>query len=104
MTTPRPLTKCQRCGWAYAEHGHGIDDFSEECPDDSGRTFKARVSRRAGMSVNAAEVEWLHAVLQALMRGKDCRVLAKRPEVAKWYTKATRARKSIDGAKKGKTT
>ena len=101
MTTPRPLTKCQRCGDAYAEHrvnppGYTVPG-SIECND--GRTFKSRVSRRAGMSVNAAEVEWLHEVLQALMRGKDCKVLAKRPEVGAWFKKASTARKSIDGGK-----
>ena len=90
MTDPRPATRCRRCLVAYADHGAATHEF------------KRSAARRAGMSVNAQEVEWLHEVLQALMRGKDCRVLAKRPEVGAWLKKASAARKSIDGAKKGK--
>ena len=87
MTTPRPATRCRRCLIAYADHASASHEF------------KRSAARRAGMSVNGAEVEWLHDVLQALMRGKDCKQLAKRPEVSAWFKKAHRARKSIDGGK-----
>lgn len=90
---PRLHTRCRRCQEAYVDH-YQHETGPRTCGVD-GKPFLRSASKRRGMSCTCEEVAWLSDVLQALMRGRDCKVLARRPEIAAWHRKMQTARKSL---------